>query len=39
VPFDDSGWSAAVGGNATLLNCGFPVLLPIDAVLDLLAPI
>lgn len=36
VPFDNSGWSAAVGGNATLLNSGFSVVVPMDAVLDLL---
>ena len=36
VPFDNSGWSAAVGGNATLLNSGFSVVVPIDAVLELL---
>lgn len=36
IPFDNSGWSAAVGGNATLLNSGFSVVVPMDVVQELL---
>jgi len=39
VPFDNSGWSAAIGGNATILNSGYSVVTPMDPVMDLISQV
>jgi hypothetical protein len=36
IPFDNSGWSAAIGGNATVLNSGYSVATPVDFVIELI---